>query len=684
MEAYTLASLPVGSKAVITKMQVTENEAARLAQLGLIPGTELICKIRTSDDGMTAFTVRGVKLALRAELCQKIQVQELTRHRTYLLAGNPNVGKSTVFNALTGMKQHTGNWCGKTVTGAVGTCTHSGTKITLIDTPGTYSLQSKTAEEAAAAEIIRSTPNDCIFCICDATAPERGIQLALELRTPDQPVILCINLMDEAQKKHISIDIEKLSELLCMPVIGITARKKKQAAELLDAAEKLCSSTERQPCNPCGDNISPHQCAACIAAKTIHIPPNASDKADAVDRIITHRIWHIPLMLLFLLLVFWLTVTGANYPSALLAKLCSNLCMFLRQGADAAGLPEWLTGAAIDGALRGTGWVVSVMLPPMAIFFPLFTLLEDAGLLPRFALTADSRFARCSACGKQCLTMAMGFGCNAVGVTECRIIENRRERLIAILTNALVPCNGRFPMLMAVIAGFFSGSSAGSSLQSAGILTGLILLSIFMTMLASLLLSKTVLRGQSAPFVLELPPFRMPQIGTVLVRSVLDRTVFVLGRAVMTAAPAGVLIWLLANIEAGGSTLLKLCAGFLEPASILLGIDGVTVFAFILGIPANEIILPVAVTAYLGNSLLTDYGSYSALHTLLTAHGWTVHQAACFLMLALFHAPCATTLLTVRRETGSRRLTLAAFLLPSLIGILCTMSLSALLTAAGI
>ncbi len=375
-------------------------------------------------------------------------------------------------------------------------------------------------------------------------------------------------------------------------------------------------------------------------------------------------------MLLMLLLIFWLTMTGANYPSELLSHLFAWICLRLHALADHAELPVWLSGAVIDGILRGTGWVVSVMLPPMLIFFPLFTLLEDTGILPRIAFNLDHCCAKCGACGKQALTMTMGFGCNAVGVTECRIISSRRERLIAILTNALVPCNGRFPSLLAIITVFFARDGAFASLQAAVIMTMLIILSVFVTMRASSLLGKTVLRGQPSAFVLELPPYRKPQIAQIIVRSVLDRTVFVLGRAVMTAAPVSLLIWILANCSFGGKTILQQISALLAPIGNLIGLDGVILLAFLLGLPANEIVLPVAVTAYLGASALTDYGSLSDLHMLLTAHGWTQATAICFLFFTLFHSPCATTLLTVYKETSSKKWTFAAFLLPTAIGLL--------------
>ncbi len=665
-DAEPLSALPDGCLAVISDIRTDDNEKKRLAELGIIIDSKLKVVMHGSGGSPIAFEIHGVTLALRKEDCDKIFVQRLTHKRTVLLVGNPNVGKSTIFNAMTGLHQHTGNWCGKTVSGAEG-CIHiQGEQIRCIDTPGTYAIDASSAEEAITARVLREIPHDLVICVCDATCPVRGIALALELQAAGEHVILCMNLMDEAAKKEIKTDLNKISMHLHMPVFGVAAKKKSTLRPLLDAVVNDQSEAS-EPYTL--DHVAAIQKASEICADTIKYSTRCKNHDRQIDKFVAGKFWKYPIMICLLLLIFWVTMVGANYPSALLSDFFAAICTALRNLAGMLHCPQWLSGAIIDGILRGTGWVVSVMLPPMAIFFPMFTLLEDVGLLPRIAFNLDHCCAKCRACGKQALTMTMGFGCNAVGVTECRIIQSKRERLIAILTNSLVPCNGRFPALLAILSIFFAGDDMLSSLRSAGIMTLLILLCVAVTFAASMFLSRTFLRGQPSSFILELPPYRKPQIGHVILRSVLDRTIFVLGRAVMTAAPVSLLIWMLANICICGQSLLQWLAGFMEPPGALIGLDGVMLLAFLLGLPANEIVLPVALTAYLGCSTLTDYDSLDSLHSLLTSHGWTMRTAVCFLIFTLFHSPCATTLLTVYKETRSKRWTFAAFLLPTVIGI---------------
>ncbi len=397
-----------------------------------------------------------------------------------------------------------------------------------------------------------------------------------------------------------------------------------------------------------------------------------------IDSIITSKLFGPPIILCMLALVLWITISGANYPSSWLNSFFMSLEGDFFKLLSDIGLPTVLCEVIVYGVYRVVTWIVSVMLPPMAIFFPLFTLLEDLGFLPRIAFNLDRCFKKCHTCGKQALTMCMGFGCNAVGVTGCRIIDSPRERLIAILTNSFVPCNGRFPTLITLITLFFVGSyGISSSIGASLVLCLFIMLSFLMTFAVSYLLSKTVLRGMPSSFTLELPPYRRPQILKVIVRSVFDRTLFVLGRALVAAVPAGLIIWLAANIKVDGVTVLQTVSNFLDPFGNVLGLDGVILIAFILGFPANEIVIPVMVMAYTANANLTEIGNLSVLSDIFAANGWNMLTAINVMIFSLFHWPCATTVQTIKKETGSVLWTALAVVLPTAVGIiLCLITTS--------
>lgn len=666
------------------------------------------------------------------------------------LAGNPNVGKSTVFNELTGMHQHTGNWPGKTVSGAEGYFNYKNKRILLTDIPGCYSLIAHSAEEEVARDFICFGGSDKTVVVCDATCLERNLALVLQTIEINGSCIVCVNLADEAEAHNIKIDTEVLERELGVPVVLTAARNRIGLEDLCDKIIADNIYSERKITYPDYiENIirimTPHLTTLCekhhlstrwlalrlaennpatnrilnakldglfeninirdalrqskeylevngitrrqltddIASSALQDACITARKAvtrgddpkeriiQKTDSILTGKYTAFPLMLLMLMLIFYITVSGANIPSEFLHKLFFTLENKLYTFFIEIGTPQVICEALFHGVFRTLSWVVSVMLPPMAIFFPLFTLLEDSGMLPRIAFNLDRAFQGCKSCGKQSLTMCMGFGCNAAGVVGCRIIDSPRERLIATLTNSFVPCNGRFPGMISMIAMFFCFSSTFiSDLLSALILTGFIILGVFITLICSRALSLTVLKGVPSSFTLELPPYRRPQFAKVLVRSILDRTLFVLSRAIAVAAPAGLIIWLLANINIGENTLLHILTASLDETGRFFGLDGVILTAFILGFPANEIVIPIMLMAYMANGTLTDITDLNFIRSLLIDNGWTTLTALNFILFSLMHFPCSTTMLTIRKETDSIKWTLFAFFLPTAVGLI--------------
>ena len=627
----------------------------------------------------------------------------------------------------------------------------------LVDLPGCYSLMAHSAEEEAARDFLCFGGADAAVVVCDATCLERNLNLVLQTIELQPRTVVCVNLMDEAKRRGVAVDLEELRLLLGVPVVGASARSRRGLDHLMASLAQVIEADAPEPNRvvypdavetavaklvpilraDCPPQIPPRWlalrlidgddsiraalrthlgitlaeeeavdaalegfdraslCDRIVSAVVRHAERVAavsvrsmrekySRRDQRLDRILTGKLTGFPIMLLMLLVIFWLTISGANYPSALLAEGLFALGEVLRSLCTALVLPDWLISLLIDGAYKTLAWVVSVMLPPMAIFFPLFTLLEDLGYLPRVAFNLDHAFRKCSACGKQALTMCMGFGCNAAGVVGARIIDSPRERLLAIITNNFVPCNGRFPTLIAIISMFFVAASGFfGSVLSAALLVLVILLGVGMTFLVCKLLSKTILKGVPSSFTLELPPYRRPQIGKVIVRSVLDRTLFVLGRAAAVALPAGVLIWVMANVTVGERTLLMHCAGFLDPFAGLLGLDGVILLAFILGLPANEIVVPIILMAYLAQGSLTEMTDYASLHALLVANGWTWVTALCTMLFSLFHWPCSTTLMTIKKETQSLKWTVASFLIPTGCGVALCMAVNAVAALFG-
>ena len=677
------------------------------------------------------------------------------------LAGNPNTGKSTVFNSLTGLKQHTGNWTGKTVACAQGFFKFNDKSFILVDLPGTYSLLSNSMEEEVARNFICFSNPNVTIVVVDATCLERNLNLVLQILEMTGQVVVCVNLMDEARRKKITINLKRLSELLGVPVVGTSARSGTGLNELMEAVYKvslgeITTSPIKPQYDPAIENliqviqerirsrVGQKMDARWVSLKLLDRDKDILDSIDSflgneetnlgtnlgtfldfsdqnqlrdsivsaivklandisrqvvcienkkyreldrkIDNILTSKKFGIPTMILLLAVIFWITLRGANIPSGIIMDFLFGIQDKLTAFFTTNNLPDWLHGALVLGVYRTLAWVISVMLPPMAIFFPLFTLLEDLGYLPRVAFNLDNFFKKACAHGKQALTMCMGFGCNAAGVVGCRIIDSPRERLVAIITNNFVPCNGRFPTLITIASISIAGvgtekevsaeaTMAGSILQGfigTAVITCVIILGVITTLFASRILSKTILKGQPSSFTLELPPFRKPQIGRVLVRSMLDRTLFVLGRAVSVAAPAGLFIWLMANIDINGISLLNYGAGFLQPFAELLGLDGIILMAFILGLPANEIIMPIILMSYMATGSMIKMDNPAELSAIFTAHSWTWLTCVNTMLLSLMHFPCATTLLTIKKETNSWKWTITSFIVPTMAGIIIT------------
>lgn len=665
------------------------------------------------------------------------------------LMGNPNVGKSTVFNEITGKHQHTGNWTGKTVDSAKGEYSYKYIDYELVDLPGTYSLLSSSEEERLARDFLCFEKYDCVVCVVDSTSLLRNLNLVFQVMEVTDKVVVLLNLTDEAKKKNISINKERLSQILGVPVVASTAKSGKGINNLLEQIHLISIGVLENDINTItysapiedavkyvsrgigeaipfctkkrffalrllennagfnesfkseyGSDILENsaissklkkgmevledadiadvnyaqsittaimQKSAEIIDETVKSLPSKKEYIEAkIDKLLLGKYTAIPIMLLLFAIVLWITIFGSNYPSDFLRSIFSDFEIWLSDTLLNIGFSQQLIGLLVGGVLKVLLWVVAVMLPPMAIFFPLFALLEDYGILPRIAFNLDSSFEKCGACGKQALTICMGYGCNAVGVTGCRIIDSPRERLVAIITNSLTPCNGRFPLLIAVISMFFCSNSFIAAL----ILLVFIAFSMLVTLLSSKLLSATVLKGVSSSFFLELPPYRKPNVLRLMGDTVREKIIFVLMRAVVVAAPAGLIIWAMANINIGDTTLLIKIADLLNPIGKFIGLDGVMLLAFILGFPANEIVIPIALMAYLSTGEMGDYASLSSLKEILVDNGWTWTTALCTCVFSMFHFPCSTTLLTIWKETKSVKWTALSVTLPLAVGII--------------
>lgn len=726
------------------------------------------------------------------------------------LAGNPNTGKSTVFNALTGLRQHTGNWPGKTVVRAEGAFAHGDDRMKVVDLPGTYSLQAGSADEEVARDFLLFGRPDVTVVVVDATRLERNLNLLLQVLSITDRVVVCLNLMDEARRHGIAVDVARLERELGVPVIPTVARSGDGVNDLLNAVHAVASGERKtQPVQieeyePIVENAidqlvpritevlpnlpnqrwvalrllnadtrieeafrsgeigqlrrdaaPPPVTGLRITGSEAFTPPTTGEAAERevgggaatailddttaqaradvlkhasdlrwtlpaelhdsivastykkaeeiaraatasplakvkggfdrkLDQLLTSPWTGFPVMLLILTTVFWLTIAGANVPSAMLATLLIDQFHPVLQAFGATiGMPGWLNGFLFDGVYLATAWVISVMLPPMAIFFPIFTLLEDFGYLPRVAFNLDGLFRRAGAHGKQALTMSMGFGCNAAGIVATRIIDSPRERLIAIITNNFSLCNGRWPTQI-LLASIFIGALAPpqlAGLVSASAVVGIAVLGIITMFVSSWVLSRTVLKGEATTFSLELPPYRPPRVLQTLYTSLIDRTLIVLWRAIVFAIPAGAVIWLSANIHIGDLSIAEHMITGMDPFAMLMGMNGVILLAYIVAIPANEIVIPTILMltvlmagtpeAGAGAGVMFE-GDIQDIEQLLTAGGWTLLTAVNVMLFSLLHNPCSTTIYTIWKETRSAKWTWLASIAPVIMGFTVT------------
>lgn len=597
--------------------------------------------------------------------------------------GNPNVGKSTIFNILTGLKQHTGNWAGKTVELATGKLENNGVEYTLVDLPGTYSLLHNSPEEQVTREFIEKGDFNCILIVASAASLERNLLLTLETLHITNKAILCLNLCDEAENKGVVIDTDELSLQLGIPVVSTSAKKHKGIKELKSTLFKVCegdintysvSNIRALPDLSDTEGIT-HEAtklAEAISRFTVKKKGRCYSETDRrLDKIFTSKLTGIPIMVLIFAFVFWVTAYGANYPSQLLSNILFAIKDAFVKFFTELGIHKIITSLIFDGIYTTGAWVISVMLPPAVIFFSLFALVEDSGYLPRLVFNLDKLFQKFGSSGKMAITMLLGFGCNGCGVSGCRIISDKRERTAAILTNSFIPCNGRIPLLIALTSVFFGRTESAllNSLITTGVLLLLLFFAVLISLLVSLISSKLLGKHNTSSFILELPSYRRPQYIKVILLTMKEKVGYVVSRALLVSLPAGALLWILANISIAEQSILSYVVGFFEPFADFIGVDGTIAVSYILSFPANELTLPVMLMSYLSEGTLTEYSSIEDLSRILLANGWTTLTAVNTLILCLFHFPCSTTAFVIKKETHSNRITVLSILLPLAIGI---------------
>lgn len=588
-----------------------------------------------------------------------------------ILLGNPNVGKSTIFNKLTGLHQHTGNWPGKTVEVFSGKFKYKSKEYHITDLPGTYSFFPASEDERVTCDFVMQNSQNLCIVVCNALAIERGLILALQAMDLCQNVIICINLIDEAERKGVVINTGLISERLGIPVIETSIKDRTSKKRLLEEIYKFSQKTTETSKLKTVEYYVEKAEEICHGA--IKLSQNDIDKTDRkIDRIVMGKYSSVLILAILLCLIFYLTITFAGYPSQLLSDFFEKVHRYIDNILSYSQIPTWLSSMISDGLLNVLFWVVSVMLPPMIIFFPLFALLEDSGYLPRVAYLTDNVFKKCGSCGKQTLTMCMGLGCTCAGVSGCRIFSGEKEKIIATITNSLTPCNGKFPALFLLInifivtdSGFLSDNILGSFAFCM-----IILISFASTYINSFFISKKLFKDSKTPFCLELPSYRKPDFRKIISHSIVNKVFKILSRAIIVSAPAGILIWCLTHIDINEKSLFFWLTQLLDPFGKLLGLDGTILSGFILGFPANEIIMPIIIMGYQAKETLTNFDSLFELKKLLTDNGWNILTAINTIILTLFHWPCSTAVLTIKKETASLKWTAISIVIPTATGFL--------------
>lgn len=647
-------------------------------------------------------------------------------NKNILLVGNPNVGKSSIFNILTHSHEHTGNWTGKTVKLARKNIIN--TNYTLIDLPGIYSLSSLSDEEIVAKDTLLFEQYEKIIYVMDSSNIEKNLHLLLQILEINKNIILCLNMVDELDIKGIKINDKKLSEILDIKVIRCSASKNIGIKELIESLDEENKSSYNyiydynieKGISDIFEYLTNQFKSRFIALKLLEkditlvdsiktkykidiidkdiqnylMHVNSEEISDSVsnllnniskniynevveiskekeigtiDKIFSKKIYALPIMFIIMFGIFFITIVLANYPSELLSLIFNKVEICLVNLSNILKIPSYIYEPIIYGIYRVVSFIVSVMFPPLVIFFFLFTYAEESGILPRLAFNFDKVF-KCSGChGKQALTICSGFGCNACAIVGSRIIDSKRDKLIAILTNSFIPCNGRFPMIIALITMFFTNSN--NKLQVSLYLTLFVILAILISLLTSFILSKTILKGYNGFFILELPDYKKVKFKKVLKNSLVYKSLSILKKAVLVSIPCGIIIYFMTNTTIGNLSLFKIASNFLEPFGKLLGLDGVILLSFFLALPANEIVLPIIIMGYLGSKNVPMISNYLTIKEVLINNSWTYMTALSTILFSIMHFPCGTTLATIKSEVGTKWM-IYSFFIPLVTGIL--------------